>query len=116
MEYSGNPVLDPDIRAYYPCVIYDVNGFHGHGVSAKMWFNSYYSNRYSIWFAFSNDGTTWNLHNSSVSGLSNNSGHPWVLYFPEGFLEAIVEITLMVQLCTIEYGTGMPINYIQLKP
>ncbi|MCS7098125.1 MAG: hypothetical protein NZ922_04015 [Candidatus Methanomethyliaceae archaeon] len=87
VEYSGNPVLDPYIRAYYPCVIYDVNGFHGHGVSAKykMWFNSYYSNRYSIWFAFSNDGITWNLHNSPVSGLSDNSGHPWVLYFSEGF-------------------------------
>ncbi|MEM3365778.1 MAG: hypothetical protein QXM93_05095 [Candidatus Methanomethyliaceae archaeon] len=86
VEYSKNPVFDPDIRAYYPCVIYDANSFSGHGESAKykMWFNSY-NNIYTIWLAYSNDGITWNLYNSPVSGLSSSAGHPWVLYFPGGF-------------------------------
>lgn len=90
IEYPSNPIFDPDIRAYYPCVIYDANEFNGHGVSAKykMWFNSYFSGAYSIWFAHSSDGLVWNLHSSPVSGLSSSAGHPWVLYFPNGFIGA----------------------------
>ncbi|MCX8181691.1 MAG: hypothetical protein N3D12_01090 [Candidatus Methanomethyliaceae archaeon] len=87
VEYSANPVLDPAIRAYYPCVIYDSNSFSGHGESAKykMWFNSY-SDKYTIWLAHSNDGINWIVGNSFVSGLASSAGHPWVLHFPDGFL------------------------------
>ena len=50
IEHPDNPVLDPDSRAYYPCVVYDMNMFDGAPpliAGAKIFANS--SNLSSIW-------------------------------------------------------------------
>ncbi len=86
-EYAENPVFDPALRAYYPCVIYDANSFNGYGDSAKykMWFGSLIGSVYTIGYAYSDDGIVWNEGANPISGLPSNAGHPWVLYFPDGF-------------------------------
>jgi hypothetical protein len=81
-EYPANPVFDPTAKAYYPSVVYDANGFSGHGDSAiyKMWFGS----DSGVGYAYSNDGISWTEGANPVSGLTN-AHHPVVKYFSGGF-------------------------------
>lgn len=84
-EYGGNPVFDPQVRAYYPSVLYDASAFSGHGNAAhyKMWF----ARGDGIAFASGDDGIHWNEYNASASltGLASGANHPVVLYDAGGF-------------------------------
>lgn len=89
-EYSANPVLDPAnaaLHAYYPSVVYNRNGFSGHGFAAyyKMWFNRDEGGGISL--AYSDDGISWTEYNGSaaLTGLSANADHPVVVYDSAGF-------------------------------
>lgn len=86
VEYSGNPVFDPEERAYYPRVLYDVSKFNGHGDSYyyKMW----YADGTGIRLAYSDDGVNWIEQNGQLSGLTN-AHHPVVLYDAWGFGEGV---------------------------
>jgi len=90
-EEPGNPVLDPALgmRAYYPSVQFDPDGFGGHGVAAnyKMWFASPDSGAGGIALATSNDGLNWTEHNNSspLAGLPASANHPVVIYHSGGF-------------------------------
>jgi hypothetical protein len=89
-EYLSNPVFDPalsTVHGYYPCVLYNQNGFSGHGDTAyyKMWFDR--DEGGGIAYAYSNDGINWTEYNNSaaLSGLNGVADHPVVIYNPSGF-------------------------------
>jgi hypothetical protein len=90
-EQPTNPVLDPatGVRAYYPSVTYNENGFNGHGMAAyyKMWFASPDSGVGGIALAYSNNGVDWIEYNNSLplTGLSVSANHPVVVYNRAGF-------------------------------
>jgi len=65
-EYPGNPALDPEERAYYPCVLFD-------GALYRMWYDDGYG---QLRYAASSDGVNW-AAGVPVSGLSN-ARHPVV--------------------------------------
>lgn len=86
VEHPDNPVLDPVSRAYYPCVVYDVDMFSGAGVGApyKIW----YQTESGISHAYSFDGIDWDVI-GGVSGLVSSASHPWVLYDSNGFGDGV---------------------------
>ena len=86
IEHPDNPVLDPDSRAYYPCVVYDVNMFDGAGFDApyKVW----YQTESGVSHAYSFDGEDW-VEAGIVSGLVSTAAHPWVIYNHDGFGEGV---------------------------
>jgi hypothetical protein len=85
-EHPDNPVLDPDSRAYYPCVVYDVNMFDGAGFDApyKVW----YQTETGISHAYSLDGEDW-IITGGVTGLVSTASHPCVMYDPDGFGDGV---------------------------
>jgi uncharacterized repeat protein (TIGR01451 family) len=85
-EYTANPVFDPaDHRAYYPCVLYDPDGFSGHGASYyyKMWYGGYGGGHYEA-VTYSNDGVNWTAP-VELQGIDTNGYHAKVVYVPDGF-------------------------------
>lgn len=86
LEYPTNPVFDPVQRAYYPCVLYDANGFSGHGdfYYYKMW----YATGSTVRLAYSNDGVNW-VEQGGNLGVLTNAHHPVVLYNAAGFGEGV---------------------------
>jgi hypothetical protein len=86
VENAGNPVFDPIQRAYYSCVLYDVNGFSGHGdlYYYKMW----YATGSAVRLAYSNDGLTWVEQGGDLTALTN-AHHPVVVYDAAGFGDGV---------------------------
>ena len=86
IEHPDNPVLDPDSRAYYPCVVFDMDMFGGAGVSApyKVWYQS----ETGIVHGYSFDGVEW-FDAGNALGLVSSAAHPWVLYDVGGFGDGV---------------------------
>ncbi|MBN1290046.1 MAG: DUF11 domain-containing protein [Actinobacteria bacterium] len=87
VEYESNPVYDPPVTSYnefYPCVLYDADGFSGHGASYyyKMWYGDGAGDLVTV--TCSNDGINWNTP-VSTSGLVTNAYHSQVVYIPGGY-------------------------------
>lgn len=88
-DYPGNPILTKNNNGttygpYFGRVLYDENIF-------KMWYaNSYGSDKYTVGYAESNDGFTWNIINGSVlkpgdSGSWDSYGvHPGAVIKEDG--------------------------------
>ena len=86
IEHPDNPVLDPVSRAYYPCVVFDMDMFGGVGVSApyKVWYQS----ETGIVHEYSFDGVEW-FDAGNTLGLVSSAAHPWVLYDAGGFEDGV---------------------------
>ena len=86
VEHPDNPVLDPDTRAYYPCVVFDASLFSSNGVAVpyKVW----YQTESGIAHATSFDGEDWTII-GDIAGLVSTAAHPWVIYDPDGFDESV---------------------------
>lgn len=86
VEYGANPVYDPPDadRAYYPCVLYDADGFSGYGATYcyRMWYGDVNGQWEAV--TYSNDGINW-TNTAQTTGIGANGYHAQVLYFPGGF-------------------------------
>ncbi len=84
LDYGSNPVFGQGAggpKAYYPTVVYDANGFSGHGDSA--WYKMWAGNGSKLWYITSTDGINWSSH-LTATGLTNVH-HARVAYDAAGF-------------------------------
>ena len=92
VEYNKNPVFDPVLQPgeeIFPCVVYDVNKFGGHGepYQYKMWYGDTGGPNGTLKIAYSSDGINWS--EGDLTGLSGTASHPVVVYDANGFGEGI---------------------------
>jgi hypothetical protein len=83
-DYANNPVFGQGAggpKAYYPTVIYDADGFSGHGAAA--WYKMWAGDGSRIWVITSTNGITWSAH-LTATGLTNPH-HARVVYDAGGF-------------------------------
>jgi len=85
-EHAENPVFGQALggpKAYYPSVLYDADGFSGHGAPAKykMWYGT---SGGQTGLATSDDGISWTDHGVVVG----NGYHATVKYYADGFTGA----------------------------
>ncbi|HOL82846.1 MAG TPA: SdrD B-like domain-containing protein, partial [Caldisericia bacterium] len=75
IEYSNNPVFNPEKKAYYPSVV------KISPIDYRMWYGS----DSGIGYAISNDGLNWKEIQNPVNGLTSTANHPYIIYDENGF-------------------------------
>jgi hypothetical protein len=83
-DNAGNPVFgqgNGGPKSYYPTVVYDANGFSGHGSAA--WYKMWAGDGSHIWVITSTNGITWSAR-LTATGLTNPH-HARVVYDAGGF-------------------------------
>ncbi|HPB34184.1 MAG TPA: hypothetical protein PLW61_05430, partial [Caldisericia bacterium] len=75
IEYSNNPIFNPEKKAYYPSVV------KISPIDYRMWYGS----DSGIGYAKSKDGLNWEEIQNPVNGLTSNANHPYVIYDENGF-------------------------------
>ncbi|MDQ7825128.1 MAG: carboxypeptidase regulatory-like domain-containing protein [Candidatus Eremiobacteraeota bacterium] len=68
-------------NAYYPCVLYDANGFEDAGEKYALWYSD---GSGAVFLVTSSDGTSWSAP-TTMSGLGGKPNHAQVLYDADRF-------------------------------